>query len=113
MPASDRRRRNRVMFRTPVRGDAGGARIYVLDASPIGVGIVHDAPLPPPGAVCRVEMPSELGPIRLDCAIVRTVKQSANAAARELFHSGLEVLSADRQSEARLRSLTEKRSGRS
>lgn len=113
MSASDRRRRTRVMFRTPVRGDAGGARIYVLDASPIGVGIVHESPLPPPGAICRVEMPSEYGPIRLDCAIVRTVKQSADAAAHALFHSGLQVLAADRQSEARLRSLTEKRTERS
>ena len=105
MSTSDRRRRTRVMFRTPVRGDAGGARIYVLDASPIGLGIEHEGELPPPGSICRLEMPSELGPIRLDCAIVRTVKRSADAAARALFRSGLEVVSADRQSEARLRSV--------
>lgn len=108
MSRSDRRRRTRVMFRTPVRGDAGGARIFVVDASPIGVGIVHDAPLPSPGSVCRLEMPSSLGPIRLDCAIVRTVKESADAAGRAIFRSGLEVLSAaDRQSEARLQSIVE------
>ena len=107
MSTSDRRRRTRVMFRTPVRGDAGGARIFVLDASPIGVGIAHESPLPPPGGVCRVELPSELGPIRLDCAIVRTVKRNADDAARAVFYSGLEVLSADRQSVARLQSITE------
>ena len=107
MSTSDRRRRTRVMFHTPVRGDAGGARIFVLDASPIGVGITHETPLPPPGGVCRVELPSELGPIRLDCAIVRTVKRNADDAARAVFHSGLEVLAADRQSAARLQSITD------
>lgn len=107
MSTSDRRRRARVMFHTPVRGDAGGARIFVLDVSPIGVGITHENPLPPPGGVCRVELLSDLGPIRLDCAIVRTVKRNAADAARAVFYSGLEVLAADRQSAARLESIAE------
>ena len=109
MPTNDRRRHSRVRFRTPIRGDAGGERIFVLDVSPGGVGIAHEAVLPPPGGVCRVELPSDLGPIRLDCAIVRTVKRSADDAARELFYSGLQVLATDRQSEARLQSIISKK----
>lgn len=103
----ERRRHPRVRFSAPIRGAVGPARIYVLDASPNGVGIAHQAAIPAPGSFCRVEMPSELGPIKLDCTIVRTVAQSANAAAKKLFHSGLEVVAADRQSAERLRTLTE------
>jgi hypothetical protein len=80
----------------------------VIDMSMGGIGVVHEMALPEPGDVCRLEVPSEVGPIRLDCAIVRTVKRSAVDAAHALFHSGLQVIGADRQSEARLRSITEK-----
>jgi hypothetical protein len=102
---SDRRRRPRFTFPQPVRAEAGGAAVYVFDLSQIGVGIAHEAPLPPPGAIVRVSVPSELGLIRLDCAIVRTVQRYFGNAAKALFYTGLEVLSADRQSEARLRIL--------
>lgn len=107
MPVNDRRRHARVFFKAPLRGAVSGARVLVLDLSPAGLGIAHETPLPPPGGVCRVELPSDFGPIKLDCTIVRTVKRSAGDAARELFHSGLEVLAADRQSQARLRSITD------
>jgi PilZ domain len=106
MPVNDRRRHARVFFKSPVRGAVGGSRVLVLDISPIGLGVAHENPLPPPGGVCRVELPSDLGPIKLDCTIVRTVKRSLGDAARAIFHSGLEVLAADRQSQARLQTIT-------
>lgn len=107
MPTPERRRYARVKFRSPLRAAVGEARIFVLDISPAGMGIVHQAQLPDPGRICRVEMISDIGPIKLDCAIVRTVKRSANDAANVLFHTGLEVLAADPQSQARLRSMTD------
>jgi hypothetical protein len=107
MPANDRRRHARIFFKSPLRGAVSGARVFVLDLSPIGLGVAHETPLPPPGGVIRVELPSDLGLIKLDCTIVRTVKKNAGDAARAVFHSGLEVLAADRQSEARLRTITE------
>lgn len=102
----DRRRFKRVFCKVP--GAVGEVGIMIVDMSQGGIGVVHVAPLPEPGEVCRVEVSSEVGPIRLDCAIVRTVKASAVNAARELFQSGLQVIATDRQSEARLRTITEK-----
>ena len=103
MPNPERRRHARVRLRNPLRAAVGQTRIYVVDVSPIGIGVAHESPLP---EICRVEVLSDIGPIRLDCAIVRTVKRSAADAARELFHSGLEVIASDPQSRARLHSVT-------
>ncbi|HEX2060021.1 MAG TPA: PilZ domain-containing protein [Thermoanaerobaculia bacterium] len=98
----ERRRHTRTKFRAALPGAIGRIVIYVLDASPRGLGIAHEAQLPPPGQICRVELMSEVGPIRLDCAIVRTVAEQA------MFHSGLEVISTDHQSAARLESIATK-----
>lgn len=103
----ERRRHVRVMCR--MRGAVGATGVMIIDLSPGGAGVLHEAALPPPGGICRLEVPSDVGPIQLDCAIVRTVKQSAVDAARQLFHSGLQVLAADRQSQARLRTIAEKK----
>ena len=89
-----------------MRAAVGDARVAVLDASAVGLGVAHEAPLPEPGRVCRVNLQSELGPIQLDCAIVRTVTRTS-IANRIVFQTGLEVLSADRQSAARLASIAE------
>ena len=101
----DRRRYTRVTFRVALPGAIGRTAIYVLDASTHGLGIAHEAQLPPPGDVCRVELMSEIGPIRLDCAIVHTVCENATATGRALFHTGLQVISSDHQSAARLENL--------
>ena len=106
MENGDRRRRPRFVFAQPIRAEAGGSRVYVLDLSQIGLGVAHEAPLPPPGTILRVSIPSDFGLIRLDCEVKRTATRYFDRAARSLFHTGLEVLSADRQSEARLRGLT-------
>jgi PilZ domain len=107
-PEKERRRFIRVRFRNPLRAAIGDAPLFVVDASAAGIGVAHEIPLPAPGRICRVEVLSDIGPIKLDCAIVRTVKRTANDAAKAVFHSGLEVIAAaDPQSQARLRSVTQ------
>ena len=95
----DRRRYQRTTLAEPLRAAVGTIRVYVLDASVGGMRVAHQAALPNPGEFCRIEMTSTLGPIRLDCEVVRTVPD------QKLFHSGLEIIAADRQSAERLRSI--------
>ena len=82
-----------------MRGAVGAARVYVLDTSVAGMRVAHQATLPNPGEFCRVEVPTDLGPIKLDCQIVRTVHQN------HLYQTGLSIVSADHQSTERLRTL--------
>lgn len=99
----------RVRLRSPLSAAVGDAHVVVLDLSSAGVGIAHQTPLPPPGRICRVEMVSEIGPIKVDCAIVRTVKKNAEDAANAIFHTGLQVVAAsDPQSHARLQSVLDR-----
>jgi hypothetical protein len=103
---NERRRHRRVKLREPIRGAAGTARIYVLDASPGGLRVAHQGTLPAPGEYCRVELPTELGTIRVDCEVVRTLPQPAplTQTTKPIFHSGLAVVApADHQSAERLK----------
>jgi len=104
---NERRRNSRVRFRPAVRGVIGGTTVFVLDVSATGLGVTHAQQIPPPGGICRVELNTDLGPIRLDCAIVHTVARSASQAAEAIFHSGLHVISSDRQSAARLQRIAD------
>ncbi|MGZ8868232.1 MAG: PilZ domain-containing protein, partial [Thermoanaerobaculia bacterium] len=99
MNNADRRRFPRINLSHPIRGSVGAARVYVLDASVGGIRIAHQIALPPPGDFCRVEVPTDLGPIKLDCEVVRTVPE------RTVFHTGLQILATDHQSAERLRSI--------
>ena len=99
MVTADRRRHPRINLPQPIRGAVGVARIYVLDASVGGIRIAHQVTLPGPGEFCRVEVPTDLGPIKLDCEVVRTVPE------RTLYHTGLQIVAADHQSAERLRSI--------
>ncbi len=101
MMDKDRRRHPRVTLTQPIRAAIGAIRVYVLDASIGGMRVAHQVALPNPGEFCRLEVPSHLGPIRLDCAVVRTVPE------KTLFHSGLQIIAADHQSTERLRSVFE------
>src|SRR5712691_4297193 len=91
----ERRRHPRYRMLQPVRGSAGPAVVFVLDASRSGLRVAHRTQLPADGAICRVELPLPNGPIHLDCAIVHTSIQHANAAAESLFHSGLRIVTPD------------------
>lgn len=111
MVTPDRRRHQRLRLREPLRGAAGTARIYVLDASVSGMRVAHQGTLPPPGAYCRIELPTDMGTVKIDCEVVRTVAQPPPAAqtAKPIFHSGLAVIAAaDRQSAERLKTVFDK-----
>lgn len=99
MPDKNRRRHQRVTLEQPIRAAIGTIRVYVLDASIGGMRVAHQAEIPHPGEFCRIEVPSDLGPIRLDCEVKRTIPD------RTLYHSGLEIIAADRQSAERLRNI--------
>ena len=110
MVTTERRRHPRFKLREPLRGAVGSARIYVLDASVSGLRVAHQGTLPPPGAFCRIELPTEMGTIKVDCEVVRTVPQPPpmTQTQKPIFHSGLVVVAAaDRQSAERLRTLFE------
>lgn len=83
----------------PIRGAVGTARVYVLDASVSGFRVAHQAALPSPGGFVRIEVTTDLGPICLDCEVVRTVPE------KSLYHTGLQILASDHQSAERLRSM--------
>jgi hypothetical protein len=99
MDTNERRRFKRVTLHEPLRGAVGDARVFLVDGSLGGIRIVHQSPLPAPGAYCRVELHSEQGNLKLDCEIVRTVVE------RALFYSGLSIIATDRQSNERLKTL--------
>jgi hypothetical protein len=96
----ERRRFPRVTLRPPMLASIGPARVVVLDASVGGMRVAHHTALPEPGEYCRVELQSEVGPIVLDCEVVRTMPQSSPLAsfASALYQSGLQIVSADHQS---------------
>jgi hypothetical protein len=111
MVTTERRRHHRMKLREPLRGAVGAARIYVLDASMGGMRVAHQGTLPAPGEYCRLELPSDMGTIRVDCEVVRTVPQPPplTQTTKPIFHSGLAVVTpADRQSAERLKTIFDK-----
>jgi PilZ domain-containing protein len=91
----ERRRHPRTTLRKPILAQIGTAPVFVLDVSRGGLRVMHQAQLPPPGAICRVDVPTDGDPINLDCAIVHTVIEHATAAAKQLFSSGLQIVAGD------------------
>ena len=94
-PVRERRRDRRVTLRKPVVASVNAAPVFVLDVSSGGLRVAHRSQLPPPGAVCRLDVPAEPGPITLDCAIVHTVSAHAESAAESVFQTGLRIVSGD------------------
>jgi hypothetical protein len=91
----ERRRERRITLRKPVLATVNAAPVFVLDISNGGMRVAHRSQLPPPGAICRLAVPAEAGPITLDCAIVHTVSQHAASAAESVFQSGLRIVGGD------------------
>lgn len=97
-PLRDRRRYRRIRPATPLRGMVGNIPVVAVDASAGGIRLAHDAPMPAAGAYCRLELSSSLGPMKLDCQVIRTeIGKTA--------HTALAIITADRQSLERLRVL--------
>jgi hypothetical protein len=91
----ERRRHPRVKLRTPVEGTAGSQPLFVLDVSRGGLRVAHRSQLPVENGICKVDLPTSNGTIRLDCVIVHTTKDLAQQAADDLFHSGLRIVKAE------------------
>jgi hypothetical protein len=91
----ERRRDRRVTLRKPVLASVNAAPVFVLDVSTGGLRVAHRSQLPPPGAICSVDLASDNGGARLDCAIVHTAIQHATSAAETLFQTGLRVVTPD------------------
>jgi hypothetical protein len=104
MNSKDRRRFHRIRPAQPLAASVGVSRVYVLDGSIGGVALLHENVLPALGEMCRLQVQSEIGPMTLDCEVVRTAQQPMhNGLTKPLFQSGLRVVSADHQSARRLR----------
>lgn len=97
-PVRDRRRHRRMQPATPLRGMVGNVPVVALDASAGGVRLAHESPMPAAGAFCRLDLTSSLGPLKLDCQVIRTETGKT-------LETALTIISADRQSLERLRVL--------
>ncbi len=103
----ERRRDRRITLRKPVLATVDASPVFVLDVSRGGIRVAHRSQLPPPGAVCRVDLPNENDGNNghLDCAIVHTVRQHAASAAESLFQSGLRIVSTDPEARDRVQKI--------
>jgi hypothetical protein len=103
---SDRRRFERFSLPTPIRTSVGSSPAYVIDASIAGLGVLHHDAAPKVGASCRLMFHSEFGAITLECEVVRTaVDRQTDSSSEKTRQSGLRIVAADFESEARLRNL--------
>src|SRR5690349_3704648 len=67
----ERRKYQRVVLTRPLPGRLGGARVYVLDASLVGLRVAHQGTVPAAGSSCRVDFEWEGRLIELDCEVRR------------------------------------------
>jgi hypothetical protein len=104
---TERRRYQRVIMPRPLPGRLGQARIYVIDASLIGLRIAHQGTAPPVGSQCRVELEWEGRPVELDCEVSRNVlhKLARNAGEKSIYHAGLKIVAALGESDTVLREM--------
>ncbi len=101
MLITERRRFERFGLPHPIRTSLGASPAYVVDASIAGIGVLQHEPAPPTGTSCRLMFHSEYGPITLQCEVVRTAADRNGGT----FQTGLRIVAADDESEARLRML--------
>jgi len=102
---TERRKYQRVVMNRPLPGRLGGARVYVLDASLIGLRIAHQGSAPPAGATCRVEFEWEGRLIDLECEVRRNAlhKLAKAAGEKSIYHAGLSISGAIGDSDSALR----------
>jgi PilZ domain len=99
MLMTERRRFDRYPVAQPIQTAIGRAPAYLVDASIAGIGVLQHAAGPDVGSVCRVMFQSDFGPITLDCEVARSAVKDGTS------QTGLRIVAADQQSEARLRML--------
>ena len=106
-PAEERRRYQRASLVRPHPARVGVARVYILDISLNGARIAHQGTLPPPGRECALAFEWEGHPIELRCEVTRNVldRLAKSAAEKSVYHAGLSIVDADRQSREELRKM--------
>ena len=103
MLMTERRRFDRFSLSRPMRTSVGTSPAYVVDASLAGIGVLqHAASAPEIGGTCKLMFHSDFGSITLECEIVRASADPNNGGT---FQTGLRIVAADVESEARLRML--------
>jgi len=104
---TERRKYQRVVMTRPLPGRLGGARVYVLDASLIGLRIAHQGSAPPAGSPCTIEFEWEGRLIELECEVRRNAlhKLSKSANEKSIYHAGLAITGAVGDSDSALRGM--------
>jgi len=104
---SERRKYQRVVMTRPLPGRLGGARVYVLDASLIGLRIAHQGSAPPAGSPCLIEFEWEGRLIELECEVRRNAlhKLAKGANEKSIYHAGLSITGAVGDSDSALRQM--------
>jgi hypothetical protein len=104
---TERRKYQRVVLARPLPGRLGDARIYVIDASLIGLRIAHQGAVPPAGSACRIEFEWEGRLIALDCEVRRNAlhKLAKNSGEKSIYHAGLSIAGAIGDSDSALRQM--------
>ncbi len=103
----ERRKYQRVVLTRPLPGRLGGTRVYVLDASLIGLRVAHQGSVPAAGSPCRIEFDWEGRHIQLDCEVRRNAlhKLAKEKNEKSIYHAGLSIVGALGESDAALRSM--------
>ena len=103
----ERRRYQRASLVRPHVGRVGVARVYIVDLSLNGARIAHQGTLPPPGRECVLAFDWEGHPIELRCEVTRNSLErlAKNASEKSVYHAGLRIVDADRESRASLRAM--------
>jgi hypothetical protein len=85
----------------------GVARVFIIDISLNGVRIAHQGILPPPGHECALSFDWEGHPIELRCEVTRNVldRLAKSSAEKSVYHAGLSIIDADKQSRDALRQM--------
>src|ERR1051326_3765321 len=89
----------------PLLGRLGGARVYVLDASLIGLRVAHQGTVPPAGSPCRIDFEWEGRLIELECEVRRNAlhKLAKAPGEKSIYHAGLSITAAIGDSDSGLR----------
>jgi hypothetical protein len=105
--STERRKYQRVVLARPLPGRLGSGRIYVLDASLIGLRIAHQGAAPPAGSPCRIEFEWEGRLVALDCEVRRNAlhKLAKNPGEKSIYHAGLSITGALGDSDSALRQM--------
>ena len=91
----------------PLTGNAGAARVFLIDVSVEGIRIAHQSALPAVGQNCRVAFEWEGQLIELDCQVIHNslFKLAKSADEKSTYHAGLRIANAIGDSIGGLRKL--------